>query len=117
MVIAVPGRDVPLRVTVAPVRAPAHRLFQVEPCVLVCVSDPERRVTVSEERLREVLGLTPGEARVARALIDCGDLARASESLGISIHTAKNHMARIHQKTGADRQVTLAAMILNCAAP
>ncbi len=116
MVIAVPGRDVPLWVTVAPVRAPSHPLFQAEPCVLVCVSDPERRVVVSEDRLCEVLGLTPGEARVARALIDRGDLARASESLGISIHTARTHMARIHQKTGADRQVTLAALILNCAA-
>jgi DNA-binding CsgD family transcriptional regulator len=117
MVIALPDRGLPLSVTIAPVRTPAHPLFQDGPCVLVCVSDPERRVVVCEQRLCEVLGLTPGEARVARALIDCGDLARASDSLGISVHTAKNHMARIHQKTGADRQVTLAALILNCAAP
>jgi DNA-binding CsgD family transcriptional regulator/PAS domain-containing protein len=117
MVIAVGDRSLPLSVAVAPVRSPAHPLFQNGPHALVCVSDPARRLVVSEQRLCEVLGLTPGEARMARALLNRGDVPRAAASLGISVHTAKTHMVRIHQKTGTDRQVTLAELILRCAAP
>lgn len=61
--------------------------------------------------VRDVLGLTLGEARVA-ALVGAGVPPRkASEQLGLSEETARTVLKRIYAKTGISRQSELAGLL------
>jgi DNA-binding CsgD family transcriptional regulator len=62
--------------------------------------------------LRELFGLTPAESRLALALFEGASLAEAAEGLTISRFTAQNHLARIFEKTGANRQATLIKLMM-----
>lgn len=71
---------------------------------------PERRVATVQQ-LIDALGLTPAEARLARAL--CGeeslqDYARAS---GVARTTVKTQLRSIFAKTGTTRQSALARLV------
>lgn len=63
--------------------------------------------------VRDLLGLTLGEARVA-SLVGHGLPPRdAAEKLGIAEETARNTLKRVFAKTGVSRQSELAAMLSN----
>jgi DNA-binding CsgD family transcriptional regulator len=117
MVLAVSDGRPPLSITVVPLGTPGHPIFNGAPRVLVCATDPSRDVPLPEHRLRDVFGLTGAEARVALALVDCGDLPTAAVKLGIASNTARIHLARIYDKTGVNRQIALAKLVLRCAGP
>jgi DNA-binding CsgD family transcriptional regulator len=111
MSLASPLRQLPLPVSVAPVRAEASIAVRQEPSVLVCVTDLEARTRLSVERLREIFDLSPAEARVAAALFE-GDTPReAAERLGVSFFTVRGHLVRIFEKTGVSRQAELARLL------
>lgn len=61
--------------------------------------------------VREAYGLTRAEARLAAALADTLDLARAAETIGISIHTARTYVKRIFQKTETTGQPDLVRLL------
>lgn len=111
------GHGRPIAVTVTPLRSPGHPIYRGASRALVCVTDITRDIPVSELRLRELFGLTGAEARVALALMAGGDLPTAAGRLGISANTAAVHLARIYDKTGVNRQMALANLILRCAGP
>lgn len=57
-------------------------------------------------------GLTPQEARVARIVAEEAlDTAALAEKLGVSVNTARTHLARIFAKTGVRRQAELVALL------
>jgi DNA-binding CsgD family transcriptional regulator len=112
MPLAVAGSATPLSVTVAPVRLPTLAILGGAPAVIVCVTDIEAGVKLPEQRLRELFGLTPAEARLALALFEGATLHEAAEGLKISRFTAQNHLARIFEKTGANRQATLVQLMM-----
>ena len=61
--------------------------------------------------VRDVLGLTLGEARVA-ALVGSGLAPReASERLGITEETARSVLKRVFSKTGVSRQSELVLLL------
>ena len=61
--------------------------------------------------VRDILGLTLGEARVA-ALVGSGVPPRdAAERLGITEETARTALKRVFSKTGVTRQSELAALL------
>lgn len=61
--------------------------------------------------LRDVLGLTLGEARIA-ALVGSGLSPRESaEKLGITEETARTVLKRVFSKTGVSRQSELVALL------
>ncbi len=114
MAAPVPHRRLALSLLVIPVRTDTHAVFR-PPSVMVCATDLERGLDLPTERLRALFGLTPAEARLARALFDGADLAAAATALGIAPNTAKVHLAHIFEKTGARRQGALIKLMTRCA--
>jgi DNA-binding CsgD family transcriptional regulator len=112
MVIETPERRLPLSVIVAPVRADRLAIFQGEPSIIVCITDPEAGVSLPEQRVRDLFGLSAAEARVALALVEGGGPRDAAEKLGVSFYTVRAHLVRIYDKTGTTRQSELVALIL-----
>lgn len=112
MPLAAPGSATPLAITVAPVRLPTMAILGGAPAVIVCVTDTEAGVKLPEQRLRDLFGLTPAEARLALALFEGATLNEAAEGLKISRFTAQNHLARIFEKTGANRQASLIQLMM-----
>jgi DNA-binding CsgD family transcriptional regulator len=101
------GRILPLSVIVAPLGGQDPPIFPGEPGVLVCVTDLEADVSLSERTLRDLFGLTRAEARLAIALKDGATPREAAAALGISSHTAHIHLTHIFEKTGVNRQSAL----------
>lgn len=56
------------------------------------------------ERLRQLYGLTPSEARLAVALTDGETLKSAAEHFGISLNTARDQLKSLFRKMNVDRQ-------------
>ncbi|MGZ5948136.1 MAG: helix-turn-helix transcriptional regulator [Caulobacteraceae bacterium] len=112
MILATPGRRLPLSVTVAPVRSAAYEVFDHRPAVIVCINNPEAVGEISEETLRALFGLTRAEARVAIAVTRGATVRQAAEVLGVSRHTARNQLQSVLEKTGAGRQSELVALLL-----
>lgn len=105
-----PGRG-PLTLTVAPLPAcpgtPCH--------VLLLLHAPEQ-ATVAATVLRQLFGLTPAEADVAKALAEGGSLEQFALARRISMNTVKTHLQRVYAKTATCRQGELVALLRGSAA-
>jgi DNA-binding CsgD family transcriptional regulator/PAS domain-containing protein len=112
MAILTPTRRLPLSLTIAPARPDRFAPFHSGPAVLVCASDLEAEVSLPEQRLRDLFGLTPAEARVALALFDGLSPADVAASLGLSFHTVRNQLVRVFEKTGTNRQTDLVRLMM-----
>jgi DNA-binding CsgD family transcriptional regulator len=112
MPLATPARMLPLSLIVAPVQAEwTHTVF-AGPAVIVCVTDLEAGVSLPQQHLRELFGLTAAESRVAIALFEGLDPREASVHLGLGLTTVRTHLASIFGKTGATSQVELARLMM-----
>ena len=80
--------------------------------MIVCVTDIEAGVRLPEQKLRDLFGLTAAETRLALALFEGETLADVARSLGISRYTAQNHLARVFEKTGTNRQAVLIKLMM-----
>jgi DNA-binding CsgD family transcriptional regulator/PAS domain-containing protein len=112
MPMTVATSAVPLSITVAPVRLESVAMLGAAPTVIVCVTDTETGLRLPEQQLRDIFGLTRAEARLALALFEGLSLSEAAEALIISRFTAQNHLARIFEKTGVNRQATLIKLMM-----
>jgi DNA-binding CsgD family transcriptional regulator/PAS domain-containing protein len=115
MALATPGRRRPLSVTVTPVGAERFSVFREEPAVMVCVTDLDGDVSLSEQRLRDLFDLSPAEARVALALFKGQSPRQAAASLGLSFFTVRGHLVRIFDKTETGGQVELTRLMMRAA--
>jgi DNA-binding CsgD family transcriptional regulator len=98
---------------VLPIAIASHPAFQLltHARVIVLLIDPETGTPPDPALVRDVLGLTLGEARVA-ALVGSGIPPRdAAEQLHISEETARTVLKRVFHKTGLERQSELAALL------
>jgi DNA-binding CsgD family transcriptional regulator len=78
---------------------------------IVLVINPEAGGPADPALVRDVLGLTLGEARVA-ALVGSGFAPReASERLGVTEETARSVLKRVFSKTGVSRQSELVLLL------
>ena len=111
MALPWPSHRLPLSVIVNPVRQERFSLFFEGPWVLVSIADPNAGISASERRIREVLGLTRTEARVALKLLEGCDTREVAEALGISFYTVRAHLAHIFGKTGTERQAELVSLL------
>jgi DNA-binding CsgD family transcriptional regulator len=108
----------PLIATVVPLTAAglAAAGLPPEPTVLLLVTDPEAKAqTPSPAVLRETFGLTPAEAEIAARAARGEGMPAAAEALGISQGTARLHLHRVFEKTGARRQAELTALLARVA--
>ena len=79
--------------------------------VIVLTMDPKSDDPPDPAMVRDVLGITLGEARVA-ALVGSGFPPRvAAEKLGITEETARTALKRIFSKVGVSRQSELTALL------
>jgi DNA-binding CsgD family transcriptional regulator len=104
--------DRPLAVYVLPVTVPTKvDQFLTHTRAIVLVIDPRPDQPADPALVRDVLGLTLGEARVA-ALIGAGLPPRqAAEKLGITEETARTALKRVFSKVGVSRQSELVALL------
>ena len=82
------------------------------PMALLLVADPEARPQAPPPALlREAFGLTRAEAEVAARAANGDGVPALAASLDISPGTARLHLHRVFEKTGARRQAELAAVL------
>jgi DNA-binding CsgD family transcriptional regulator len=85
---------------------------------MVLVSFDDRHTT--ERRLSAaavVYRLSPCQARLAGLIVDGLDVAEAARQLGISANTARTHLQRMFDKTGARSQPALVRALLSIVSP
>ena len=111
-----PSLAPPLLATVSPVRSDSLALFNGGPSVLVCVSDPDARLGLPDDLLRQAFGLTRAEAKVALQLLEGKDLKQAAADLGLSFFTVRAHLVRIFEKTRTSRQAELVGLLTRVSA-
>jgi DNA-binding CsgD family transcriptional regulator len=108
-----PGADRPLVLYVLPVASqlkPTEE-FLTNTRAIVLMIDSVMSEPADPAVVRDVLGLTLGEARVA-ALVGSGLAPRgAAEKLGISEETVRSTLKRIYGKVGVSRQSELVALL------
>ena len=63
------------------------------------------------DRLIEMYGLTPTEARLASHLADGGSVQGYAELYGVAVSTVRSQLKPVFAKTGVNRQSALAALI------
>ena len=114
IVLARPDSLRPLTVYVTPVRAVADTMSDEmfsRARAIVLVIDAETDAPPDPALVRDLLGLTLSEAKVA-SLAGSGLRPReAAEKLGISEETARTALKRVFSKVGVSRQSELAALM------
>jgi DNA-binding CsgD family transcriptional regulator len=105
------SRPLTLYVLPIPMAATAMNQFLTQARVIVLAIDPDSGSPPDPSLIRDVLGLTMGEARVA-SLVGTGQSPReAAEKLGISEETARTTLKRVFSEVGVNRQSELAALL------
>jgi DNA-binding CsgD family transcriptional regulator/PAS domain-containing protein len=77
----------------------------------VFITQAEAKPAANLQAVADNFDLTPAEARVLEHLAGGATVAETAQDLGISLNTAKTHLARIFSKTGAARQADLIALV------
>ncbi|WP_157784698.1 helix-turn-helix transcriptional regulator [Sinorhizobium fredii] len=95
-----------------PLRLSGVSVDAFSPCQAVIVLiDPDACPPPTEAVLKNSLGLTPAEARLALRLSSGEKLECAAEQMNISQQTARNQLKSVFAKTGTHRQTELALLI------
>lgn len=82
------------------------------PPVVVYLHEPSFTARISEPVLCQLYDLTPAEARVARMMVNGGAPREIAEQSNTSVHTVRNQIKSVFNKTGAARQAELAILLL-----
>jgi DNA-binding CsgD family transcriptional regulator len=75
------------------------------------VTDLEADVRLPEDALRDVLGLTRAESRLAQALFAGANLQEAANRFDVSLNTVRVQLANVFDKTQTNRQSELIALL------
>lgn len=78
---------------------------------LVQVIDPDADLGLQADLLRQAVGLTATEARVAALIAEGRSAPESAAILGVSPATVRTHLSRCFDKTGARSQVALARLL------
>jgi len=100
----------PLLIHLVPIVGNTHDLFMMASwaMVIVPISAPKG---AQASLLEGLFDLTPGEARVARALATGVELDVAAANFGVTSATVRSQLRSIFAKTGTHRQSDLVAML------
>jgi DNA-binding NarL/FixJ family response regulator len=112
MTLRSPHHATPLALTVIPACGDATPVVSGSRSAIVCVTDPQARLNLSELTLRDLYGFTPAEIRVAVALFEGLDPAAVAERLNLSVATVRTHLAHIFDKTEVRSQVDLTRLLM-----
>ena len=102
----------PITVTVSPLHFSASPF--VRPSALILIDDPgvDSSSDGSAILLSDLYGLTRSEAQLALLIVQGMRLQQAAEKRGISLATAKTHLAHIFQKTDVATQGELIRLLI-----
>lgn len=106
-----PGKA-PLSLVILPAPRAMASWFRHDACWLGLLFDPDRRVEVSEETLRDSLGLSGREAQIVALLIGGTSLKDTARQLGVSFETARSQLKSIFLKTGVSSQSELVRKVM-----
>ena len=81
--------------------------------IFVIVTASDSKPLLPADFLIQHFHLTPAESKLAICLCQHGNLKSVAEQLAISIHTARNHLKHIYQKTGTRRQAELVQLLMS----
>jgi len=104
--------SLPLTVLVSPHRPRFGWIDVVRSRAILFITDPEATAGMRRQWLCEDLGLTPAEAAIAVEVLQADGLQAAAGRLGISLATARTHIAHVFDKTGTHRQAELVRLLL-----
>jgi DNA-binding CsgD family transcriptional regulator len=104
--------QLPLSIIVAPLGDGRFGPYLMQRLALVCLTDLSAGISPPLQRLRELFGLTPAEARLALALFEGATPNEAANKFGISPNTARAQLARVFEKTGTGRQSELVRLTM-----
>ena len=76
------------------------------------VRNSQQSLTLLEQVLPELFGLTAAEIRAVKILVQGKDLQAAGEELNLSRNTVRNHLQNIFQKTNTQSRPELLVQIL-----
>jgi DNA-binding CsgD family transcriptional regulator/PAS domain-containing protein len=105
------GRGQTAWIAILPVRAEHGWAEGGCDCVALFVTGIEQYPASSVALLQALYRLTPAEARVAELISRGGGVPAVASTLGIRTSTVRTHLHRIFDKTGAQRQSQLAALL------
>jgi DNA-binding CsgD family transcriptional regulator len=116
--VAVPreGRR-PLLLSVTPLSQRNGEVFARNATAIVVANDPEQQTWSGIETVARSYGLTAGEGRLLKAIVEGDGIEAAAKQLGISRDTAKTHLQRIFQKTLTSRQGELIRLVTTSLPP
>jgi DNA-binding CsgD family transcriptional regulator len=95
----------PLALPFVPLRSGARE------AAALFIIDPERAPSPALDAFAGLYGLTPAETRLLGEVMTGQGLGHTARRLGISLNTARTHLARILAKTGTARQVELVRLV------
>ncbi|TVO76748.1 helix-turn-helix transcriptional regulator [Sedimenticola selenatireducens] len=84
---------------------------------ILYIGSPAEQRRFCHDRLRQLFGLTPAEARVTELIANGLELKRIAQRLGSSQHTVRSQLKSIYQKTGTGRQGELVSLITATLSP
>ena len=102
----------PLRIKALPLRQRRHRLAPLLLELLIVIDNAEPQAPPPVQQVARAHGLTVAETALLAALIDGATLIEFAERRGISVHTARNQLKSVFQKTGTRRQTELLRLAL-----
>ncbi|WP_084421523.1 helix-turn-helix transcriptional regulator [Henriciella litoralis] len=86
------------------------------PAVIVYISDHDDRMSIHDNLLEKLFGLTPTEARLAALLASGMSLTDAAGHLGVTENTVRKYSKTVYSKLGVHRQAELVRLILKSVA-
>jgi DNA-binding CsgD family transcriptional regulator len=89
----------------------SHDNFAREAAALV-LAPAAARCAPPEGLLRSLFGLTPSEARVARALANGKSVSEIAANESVSPGTVRTHVRGVLEKTGSNRQIDAVALLV-----
>jgi len=82
---------------------------------IIFVTDSAQQVEVDSVLLENAYNLTPAEARVAIALLECSSVQEVADYFNISPNTVRTHLKQIYAKLGVDTRVRFVKLMLGLA--
>lgn len=112
LALARPSLARPLELMVSPLTPELAPVAAGRAVAALFLVDPERRVELPLEALRQLYGLTPAEARLAALVGEGLGLPEVAARLGVCRETAKSNLRAVFAKTGTRRQAELVRLLL-----
>jgi DNA-binding CsgD family transcriptional regulator/PAS domain-containing protein len=107
----------PLAVSVVPLRGAEDWLLPATEHALLILAETDTEMAASPAPLRQLFGLTPGEAKVALSLASGKDPGEIAAELDLSVATVRTHLQRVFEKTRTNRQPELVALLYRVLGP